>query len=99
MGRRSNQPRVGVRDGGDLREDAPLGWSAWGDVVPSFGATIGATKKIEGHGAMALGGRNFIGRNNNQPTVRVRGWVEMGEEALPRWRAWGDVIPLFGATN
>jgi hypothetical protein len=99
MGRRSNQPRVGVRDGEVLREDARPRWSAWGDVVPSFGATIGATKKIEGHGAMALGGRNFIRRNNNQLTVGVRGWVEMGEEALPRWRAWGGVVPSFGATN
>ena len=56
-------------------------------------------KKIEGHGAMALGGRNFIERNNNQPTVGVRGWVEMVEETLPRWRAWGGVVPSFGATN
>ncbi len=99
MGRRSNQPRVGVRDGWVLREDARPGWSAWGDVIPLFGATIGATKKIEGHGEMALGGRNFIGRNNNQPTVGVRGWVEMVEETLPRLRAWGGVVPSFGATN
>ncbi len=48
MGRRSNQPRVGVHDGRVLREDVQPGWSAWGYVVPSFGATIGGTKKIEG---------------------------------------------------
>jgi hypothetical protein len=44
MGRRSNQPKVGVCDSGVLREDARPGWSAWGDVVPLFGVTIGATK-------------------------------------------------------
>ncbi len=99
MGRCSTQPRIGICDGGVLRDDARPGWSAWGEVVPSFGVTIGAKKKIEGHGAMALGCRNFIGRNNNQPTVGVCGWVEMGEEALPRWRAWGGVVRSFGATN
>ena len=29
-------------------EEARVGWSAGGDVVPSFGVTIGTTKKKEG---------------------------------------------------
>ncbi len=40
---------------GVLIEEARLGWSAGGDVVPSFGATIGTTKKI-GEMAPSLGG-------------------------------------------
>ena len=36
----SQRSRCGV-----LIEEARLGWSVGGDVVPSFGATIGTTKK------------------------------------------------------
>jgi hypothetical protein len=35
----NNQPRIGGRDNGDIRADA-RGWEcAWGDTVPTFGAS------------------------------------------------------------
>jgi hypothetical protein len=37
-----------------LIEEAWLGWSAGGDVVPSFGATIRTMKKIEGKWGLGL---------------------------------------------
>jgi hypothetical protein len=40
------------------------------------------SKKLETNCILALGGRNFIGINNNQPTVGVLGWVMgMGDKA------------------
>ena len=45
IGRYNNQPRVGVRGRIGLKEEARLGLSAWGGLVPSFGAAIRTTKK------------------------------------------------------
>ena len=38
---------------GGLKEEARPGWSIGGDIVPSFGATIGTTKKSRGNGVEA----------------------------------------------
>jgi hypothetical protein len=34
----NNQPRIGVRNNGDVRAEARGRESAWGDTVPAFGA-------------------------------------------------------------
>ncbi len=45
IGRHNNQ--IGVSDCGsrDVREEAPPGWSVWGDVSTSIGAAIRTTKR------------------------------------------------------
>ena len=44
-GRHNNQPSVGISGGKDFGEVACRGWSAWGNTVPSFGTSNGATQK------------------------------------------------------
>ena len=57
-------------------------------LVGSFirGYNWDMSKKLETNCILALGGRNFIGINNNQPTVGVLGWVMgMGDKACWSW--------------
>jgi hypothetical protein len=45
IGRHNNQIGVGNRGSRDVREEAPPGWSVWGDVSASIWAAIQTTKK------------------------------------------------------
>ncbi len=40
----TNQPRIGGSDNGDVRAEARGRESAWGDTIPSFGASNWETK-------------------------------------------------------
>jgi hypothetical protein len=83
---------------GVLIEEARVGWSAGEDVVPSFGATIGMTKKIEGKWGLGLRWLKFYGKTQ-QPAESWRSqWGVLIEEARLGWSAGGDVVPSFGAT-
>ena len=49
-------------------------------------------------GALTLGGRRLIMKNNNQLVVGVRGGLDVGEEGRWGQSVWGDTVPYFGAT-
>jgi hypothetical protein len=48
-----------------------------------------------GNGALALGGRNFEGKSNNQLGVGGRGGRDVEEEARLVWSMWGGVNALI----
>ena len=57
MARNNNQLTVGGRDRGDIEEEALPGWTTWGGVITTFGATKwNVEKNREMGGASALGG-------------------------------------------
>jgi hypothetical protein len=61
-------------------------------LVCLFGGQNETTSKNrEEHGASVLDGRHLIGRHNNQIGVSNRSSRDVGEEAPPGWRVWGDV--------
>ena len=50
-------------------------------------------------GPLALDGRYWTWGHSNQPKVVVDGEGGVREETQPRRIVWGDVVPLFGASN
>ncbi len=68
-------------------------------LVLLFGAPKSDPSKIsEMGGALALGGRCSLMKNNNQLGVCVCSGRDAGEEA-PGWESvWGDTVPCFGVT-
>ena len=49
-------------------------------------------------GALALGGRRSLMKNNNQQVVGIRSGRDVGEEARGWESVWGDTVPCFGVT-
>jgi hypothetical protein len=72
---------------GVLIEEARAGWSAGGDVVPSFGATIGTTKKIEGKWGLGLRWLKLYGKTQQPAESQRSRWGVLIEEARPGWSA------------
>jgi hypothetical protein len=63
-----------------------------------LGANTSLIKNRQEHGALALGGRRLIAIPNNQPIFGRSGRGDVLLEAGGGGIAWGDAIPLFGAT-
>ncbi len=85
---------------GSLWSHARRAWSGlaarW--LVHLFGATKrDASKNREMGVALSLGGRHLIGRYNNQIGFGDRGRRDVGEEVLPGWSVWGDVMASIWA--
>ncbi len=53
----------------------------------------------EGWWALALGGRRFNNTHNNQTKDGFHVTVGVGEDALPGWSMWGDVVSLLRAAH
>ncbi len=58
-----------------------------------------ASKIKEGGGFLALGGRRWVLRHNNQPIVGGSDRRNDGEYVWPRWSVRGGCFPYFGAVN
>ncbi len=68
--------------------------------APLFGAPKrDPSKNREMGGALALGGRCSMTVTNNQPIGGGSGRGYVWVEACGRESAWGDTVPLFGATT
>jgi len=66
---------------------------------PLFGAPKSdPSKNREMGGALALGGRRSLMKNNNQLGVCVRSGRDVQEEARGWESVWGDTVQYFGAT-
>ncbi len=83
---------------GVLNEETRVGWSARGDVVPSFGATIGTTKEIEWKWGLGLRWLRLYGKTQQPAESRRSRWGVLIEEARLGWSAGGGAVPSFGAT-
>ncbi len=65
-------------------------------LVPLVGTqNKDASKNREGDGSLALSGRHWIVRHNNQPIVSCSNRKDDGEDARPGWSEWGGVFFLF----
>jgi hypothetical protein len=65
-------------------------------LVPLVGTpNKDASKKREGDGSSALGGRHLVLRYNNQPIVGGSDRRDDGEDARMGWSVWGGVFFLF----
>jgi hypothetical protein len=58
-----------------------------------------ASKHREGDGSLALGGRHWVVRHNNQPIVCGRDRMYDGEDARPGWSVRGGGVSYFGVAN
>ncbi len=75
-----------------------------GSLLPWLVPLVGtpnkdASKKREGDGSSALGGRRLFVRHNNQPIVGVSDRRDDGEDARPGWNVRGGCFSYFGAVN
>ncbi len=58
-----------------------------------------ASKNREGYGSLALGGRCWVIRHNNQQIVGGSDRRDDGEDARPGWSVRGGRFSYFGAAN
>jgi hypothetical protein len=58
-----------------------------------------ASKNREGDRSLALGGRRWVVRHNNQPIVSGSKRRDDGEDARPGWSVLGGCFSNFGAVN
>ena len=69
-------------------------------LVPLVGTTNTDALKIkEGDGSLALGGRRWVLRHNNQLIVGGSNMMDDGEDARLGWGVWGGCFLYFGAAN
>jgi hypothetical protein len=69
-------------------------------LVPLVGTlNEDASKNREGGGSLALGGRRWVVRHNNQPIVGSSDRRDDGEDARPGWSVWGGCFSYFGTAN
>ena len=68
-------------------------------LVPLFGTPKSdPSKNREIGGALSLGGRRSLMKNNNQLGVCICSGRDVGEEACGWESVWGDTVPSFGVT-
>jgi hypothetical protein len=72
-----------------------------GSLLPQLVPLVGmpnkdASKNREGEGSLAIGGRRWVIKHNNQPIVGGSDRRDDGEDARPGWSVWGGVFLISG---